>query len=131
MLVSNDLMIPFSNLDGQSIELTHEDVGLSIHFSTLEYQNQKSTRYEYQLSGKSNLVYPITTRSEVMFPKLAPGQYVFSVLAFNSESGAKSKPATINIKVNYAPWASPLAYTCEGNVVKFFDRRCLTWIGMT
>jgi len=111
ILVSNDLEMPFSNLDGQSIELTHEDVGLSIHFSTLEYQNQKSTRYQYQLSGENNLVSPITTRSEVMFPKLDPGQYVFSVLAFNSENGAKSKPATINIQVNHAPWASPVAYT--------------------
>jgi diguanylate cyclase (GGDEF)-like protein len=110
VLVSNDLVMPFSNLNGQSIELTHQDVGLSIHFSTLEYQNQKSTRYEYQLSGKNNLVYPITTRPEVMFPKLDPGQYVFSVVAFNSENGAKSEPATINIKVNYAPWASPFAY---------------------
>jgi diguanylate cyclase (GGDEF)-like protein len=110
-LVSNDLVIPFANLDGQSIELTHDDVGLSIHFSTLEYQEQKSTRYQYQLSGKNNLTSPITTRPQVMFPKLSPGQYVFSVIAFNSESGAKSKPATINIKVNYAPWASPLAFT--------------------
>ncbi len=110
-LVSNDLGMPFSNLDGQSIELTHEDVGLSIRFSTIEYQNQKNIRYQYQLSGKNNLVYPITTRPDIMFPKLDPGQYVFSVLAFNSENGAKSKPATINIKVNYAPWASPLAYT--------------------
>ena len=58
ILVSNDLAMPFSNLDGQSIELTHEDVGLSIHFSTLEYQNQKSTRYEYQLSGKKRLNLP-------------------------------------------------------------------------
>lgn len=111
VLVSNDLAMPFSNLDGQSIELTHEDVGLSIHYSTLEYQNQKSTKYQYELTGKSKVIYPITTRSEVMFPKLDPGQYVFSVLAFNSENGAKSKPATINIKVNYAPWASPVAYT--------------------
>jgi diguanylate cyclase (GGDEF)-like protein len=111
ILVSNNLDLPFSNLDGQSVELTHEDVGLSIHFSTLEFQNQKNTRYEYQLSGKNNLTYPITTRSEVMFPKLDPGQYIFSVLAFNSESGVKSKPATINIKVNYALWASPGAYT--------------------
>lgn len=110
-LVSNDLVMPFSNLNGQSIELTHEDVGLSIHFSTLEFQNQKSTQYQYQLSGKSNIVYPVTTRSEVIFPKLDPGQYVFSVLAFDSESGAKSKPAIVNIKVNYAPWASPLAYS--------------------
>jgi diguanylate cyclase (GGDEF)-like protein len=110
LLVSNDLAMPYSNLDGRSIELTHEDVGLSIHFSTLEYQNQKSTQYQYQLSGKSDVVYPITARSEVMFPKLDPGQYVFSVVAFNSENAEKSKPATINIKVNYAPWASPIAY---------------------
>jgi diguanylate cyclase (GGDEF)-like protein len=110
-LVSNDLVMPFSNLDGQSIELTHDDLGLSIHFSTLEYQNQKKTRYQYQLNGKNNLTYPITTNPLVVFPKLSPGHYVFSVLAFNSENGAKSKPATINIKVNYAPWASPLAFT--------------------
>jgi diguanylate cyclase (GGDEF)-like protein len=110
-LVSNNLVIPFSNLDGQSIELTHDDVGLSIHFSTLEYQGQKSTRYQYQLSGKNNLTSPTTTRPEVMFPKLSPGQHVFSVIAFNSESGAKSKPATININVSYAPWSSPLAFT--------------------
>jgi diguanylate cyclase (GGDEF)-like protein len=111
LLVSNDLEMPFSNLDGQSIELTHDDVGLSIHFSTLEYQEQKNTSYQYQLSGKNNLAYPITTSPQVMFPKLSPGHYVFSVLAFNSENGAKSKPAIINIKVNYAPWASPPAYT--------------------
>lgn len=110
-LVSNDLVMPFSNLDGQSIELTHEDVSLSIHFSTLEYQNQKSIKYQYQLSGKNELTSPIITRPEVMFPKLSPGNYVFSVVAFNSESGAKSKAAIINIKVNYAPWASPLAFT--------------------
>ena len=110
-MVSNDLVMPFSNLDGQTVELNHDDAGLSIHFSTLEYQGQRSTRYQYQLSGKNNLTSPITTRPEVMFPKLSPGQYVFSVIAFNSESGAKSKPATINIKVNYAPWASPLAFT--------------------
>jgi diguanylate cyclase (GGDEF)-like protein len=53
-----------------------------------------------------------------MFPKLAPGHYVFSVLVFNSKSGAKSKSATIDIKVNYAPWASPLAYT-------FYSLGCL------
>ena len=111
LLTSNSLDLPFSNLDGQSIELSHEDVGLSIHFSTLEYQNQKSTRYKYKLSGKNNLVSPISTKSEVTYPKLAPGQYIFSVLAFDVESGAKSKPAIVNIKVNYAPWASPLAYT--------------------
>jgi diguanylate cyclase (GGDEF)-like protein len=109
-LVSNDLPLPFANLSGQSIELTHEDVGLSIYYSTLEYQDQKSTKYQYRLSGDSSFVYPITTRSEVMFPKLNPGNYVFSVVAFDPENGAKSEPATINIKVNDAPWASPFAY---------------------
>jgi PAS domain-containing protein len=119
VLVSNNLDMPFSNFDGQSVELTHEDAGLSIHFSTMEFQNQKNTRYEYQLSWKNNLTYPITTRSEVMFPKLDPGQYVFSVLAFNSESGVKTKLATINIKVNYAPWTSPPAYTVYFAICSF------------
>lgn len=129
ILVSDILELPFSDLDGQSIELTHEDVGLSIHFSTLEFHNQNSTRYQYQLNGADNIVYPITTNSEVMFPKLDPGRYVFSVLAFNSEDGSKSKPAIINIKVKHALWASPIAYslyTVVGVIVLlslFFFRR--------
>ncbi len=45
MLVSNDLVIPFSNLDKQTIELSYDDVSPFVRFSTLEYQDQKSTRY--------------------------------------------------------------------------------------
>jgi diguanylate cyclase (GGDEF)-like protein len=110
-IASNDLVLPFSNLDGQSIELSYEDVGLSIYFSTLEYENQKDIKYQYTLSGENNLVSPISKRHEVMFPKLDPGQYVFSVVAFDSATGAKTESAKINIKVNPAYWASPLAYT--------------------
>jgi hypothetical protein len=38
-------VIPFSNLDKQTIELSYDDVSPFVRFSTLEYQDQKSTRY--------------------------------------------------------------------------------------
>ncbi|MGS2719484.1 EAL domain-containing protein [Paraglaciecola aestuariivivens] len=110
-LASNTLRMPIKNLDGQHLELNHDDFGISIGFSTLEYENINNTRYLYQLKGENNFVYPITKHAEVTFPKLEPGQYQFSVVAFDPVSGKQSSPAKVNIRVNYAPWASPLAYS--------------------
>ena len=109
-LSSRQLILPKTDLSGQHLELHHEDVGLKIHFSTLEYENQSSTRYGYTLSGASNIAFTETRVPEVMFPKLAPGNYTFSVVAFDTETGAKSAESRITFVVGFAPWFSPLAF---------------------
>lgn len=116
-LSSGSLSLPLNNLDKQSLHLSHADLGLSIQFSTLQFQNQDSTRYRYQLSGSDELVYPITSRPEVMFPKFDAGQYRFSVSAFNPDTGIQSRQAYIDIHVYAPPWASPLAYTAYAIVL--------------
>jgi diguanylate cyclase (GGDEF)-like protein len=108
-LSSRALALPTTDLAGQHIELNYEDVGLKIHFSTLEYENQSNTRYGYSLKGASKIGFTETRVPEVMFPKLAPGKYEFSVVAFDTETGAQSEEASITIRVAFAPWASPWA----------------------
>jgi diguanylate cyclase (GGDEF)-like protein/PAS domain S-box-containing protein len=102
--------MPLSNLDGQAIELDYDDVGITISFTTLAYEDQNSTRYSYQLTGGNNLTYPATRDPEVIIPKLDPGDYVFNVTAYDPNTGQRSEAASVGIKVNYALWASPLAY---------------------
>ncbi|WP_340678977.1 EAL domain-containing protein [Paraglaciecola sp.] len=120
-LASRFLPMPTMDLAGQNFKLTYEDVGLKIQFSSLEFEDQGSTRYGYSLTGASNVAFTETRVPEVMFPKLGPGNYTFSVLAFDTQIGTKSKEATITFAVGYAPWQSPLAILayviCAGLIV--------------
>ncbi len=108
-LSSRELNMPLTDLSGKSFELSHEDTGLTIEFSTLAFEHQTSTFYEYMLEGSDSFKYPPTTDSQVTFPKLSPGLYSFSAIAFDPISGLASEPARLTIRVRYAPWLSPFA----------------------
>lgn len=107
---TQNLDLPMANLDGQQLNLEYDDVGISISFTTLAFEDQSSTRYLYQLTGGNNLTYPATRDPQVIIPRLDPGDYLFTVTAFDPNTGVKSRPASVKIAVNYAPWASPYAY---------------------
>ncbi len=109
-VASSPMAMPLRNLEGQSIELEQFDVGISIGFSTLAYVHQKSTQYEYKLTGDREQSFPTIRDPQVSFPQLEPGNYTFSVSAFDPISGVQSEAAEIYIKVNYVWWASPQAY---------------------
>ncbi len=99
-----------SDLSGSTVHLQHDDLGLRISFSTLEFDSIHSTRYQYRLTGARDIVYPLTDESHVYFPKLEPGSYEFSVTAIGMSGGEISPSASIFIKVDYSPWKSPLAF---------------------
>jgi diguanylate cyclase (GGDEF)-like protein/PAS domain S-box-containing protein len=109
-LSSNPLIMPLNNLDNKVVSLKHFDAGLTIEFSTLAFEHQASTQYQYRLDGSNSYIYSATTDSQVTFPKLDPGKYVFSAIAFDPITGIESEPASVYINVDYAPWYSPLAY---------------------
>lgn len=108
---SSDIQMPLQDLSGMSVELEQFDVGITISFSTLTFDHQKNTRYDFTLVGDSELSFPTTRDPFVTFSRLEPGSYTFIVKAFDPVSGGVSGPATLNIKVKYAYWASPLAYS--------------------
>lgn len=105
------LAMPPNDLAGKQIIMEYDDLGLTINFSTLAYENQASTKYHYLLTGAANIDYPLTGNANVNFPKLSPGHYQFHVSAVDSAVGGESKAASINIIVRHAPWSSPLAYS--------------------
>ncbi|GAC16374.1 EAL domain-containing protein [Aliiglaciecola lipolytica] len=109
-LKSNSLEMPLVNLDKRVVSLAHRDAGLAIEFSTLAFEHQSTTQYQYRLDGADSYIYPATTDSQVTFPKLEPGHYVFSATAFDPITGSESEPATVFINVQYSPWLSPVAY---------------------
>ncbi|PAJ75806.1 hypothetical protein CJF42_02890 [Pseudoalteromonas sp. NBT06-2] len=105
-LMSRKLDIP-ATAQVNEISLKHDDIGLDIAFSAMAFKYQDRIKFEYQLSdGKK-----ITTRNtnRVMFPKLNAGNYRLSVRAKDPLTGVYTKPATLKIKVAYAPWRSPYA----------------------
>lgn len=105
-----------NDLTGNTVHLSHNDLGLDIRFSTMEFDSLNSTRYQYRLSGTRNISYPLTSEPHVYFPKLEPGWYEFSVSAVGMSGGKVSPEAIIFIEVDYAPWSSPLAYFCYAAV---------------
>jgi diguanylate cyclase (GGDEF)-like protein len=114
ILSTTHLSMPPEDLAGKQITLEYDDLGLSIFFSTLAYEDQSSTQYHYLLTGATNIDYPVTHHANVSFPKLSPGHYQFQVSAIDPAMGGESKAASIDIIVRYAPWSSPLAYSLYG-----------------
>lgn len=110
-VASSDNRFPLSDLSGSTLPLEYNDVGITLAFSTLAYHHQKSTRYRYEILGDETVSYPITREPQANFSSLKPGDYEFKVSAFDPETGLESAPASVFIRVNYAPWASPMAYT--------------------
>lgn len=108
------LNLPLTDLSDSDIELQHDDLGLTLHFSTLEFAHQHNTLYEYRISGKENIEYPPSRDAQLTLPKLMPGKYAFQVLAFDPVTGQQSPPSSLNITVLHAPWKSPMAYTLYG-----------------
>jgi diguanylate cyclase (GGDEF)-like protein len=109
-LFSNQLSLPLKNLHDTQLHLKHDDMGLSIYFSTLGYANQNNIRYQYSLIGSDTINYPATKNNKVMFPKLTAGDYEFIVSAYDATYGIQSEPARLKISVPPAPWLSTIAF---------------------
>ena len=85
--------------------------GASVHWSgstiafrlaSLSFQNEKSVRYRYRLSGlESDWIE--TTQHEVRYPQLPPGSYRFEAQSFLSSSSVVSPVSTFSFTV-LPPW---------------------------
>jgi len=92
------------------LTLNHEDIGLELRFSTLEYERQKEVEYEFWLDGADKWTYPLSNINSMQFGKLSPGDYKFNVRAQSPFTGEVGDVSKLNIIVRYAPFNSPIAY---------------------
>jgi len=110
-VISRELDIPLLINQNEDVLLNYDDFGIRFDFSTLSYADRREVIYEYQLTGNSQVSYPPTTENRITFPSLPSGTHVLSVRAKSLVTGEYSATQKINIRVSYAPWKSPLAYS--------------------
>lgn len=101
-----DLLQPSKNLQ---LALNHDDYGLQLHVSTFNYQQQRATRYNFQLDGPSRIPAFETHQPHLLLPQLLAGTYQLTVRAFDPVSEQYSQNATLKFRVAHAPLTSPLA----------------------
>lgn len=100
-----------SNLldNNNQLTLDHDEFGLRIQFSTLQFHKQMQTRYDVKISGPSKLELASIQSNELFLPKLSPGNYTVQITAHSASTTATSAPLELNIKSLYAPWSTPMA----------------------
>ncbi|MFY8275433.1 EAL domain-containing protein [Pseudoalteromonas sp. SSDWG2] len=89
--------------------LEHDDVGLTISFSSFDFIHKDQVRYKIALSGASQLKYDEYADNSLQFAKLSPGNHQLSISAYDPVSGSWSRTLHLGIEVKYALWRSPQA----------------------
>lgn len=108
-VLSGNLKPVNANLNDRYFTLSHEDLGITLQFSAMNFSNQHKMRYRYWLDGKQNISYPPQRGNSVIFPQLSSGEYTFNVVAISPESGTESPPAKIHLHIKSAIWLSDWA----------------------
>jgi len=74
-----------------------------IDFLGISFINPEKIKYKYRLIGIDSL-WKITTSDFVDYPNLSDGEYVFQVMACNSEGLWSTSPAEVILKINEPVW---------------------------
>ena len=102
---------PLTNLNGKTVNLNHDDYGLTVYFSALAMNSVGNVKYHYKLTRDSDIVSEgVTTDNKLTLASLSPGMYEFSVGPTPGSFENAILPAALTIEMPYAPWRSPLAY---------------------
>ncbi|MFD2165702.1 EAL domain-containing protein [Thalassotalea euphylliae] len=107
--LNRDLMTPMFIGNNHIVHLNYDDVGVRVDFSTFSFLDSERILFKYSLSGPVNINSPLTKQNYITFPKLSSGNYTLKVWAKSPYSGEFSEPGTIQFRVTYAPWRSPVA----------------------
>ena len=116
-LISSQLEIGAGDKSNKAIELEYNDIGLTINYSDMQYDQTNLGIYKYTLQGDVDVSFPPTHLTEVTFPQLEPGNYIFSVSRFDVANEISGPASTLRINVKYPYFASPFAYFVYGTML--------------
>ena len=98
------------NIDNK-IELGHKDYFIEFGFAALDFTNPKANQYRYRMRGFEPDWNESGNKNIATYTNLPSGEYVFEVVAANSDGIWTSDAASVEIIVYPAPWLSWWAYT--------------------
>ncbi|MDC8830715.1 EAL domain-containing protein [Alteromonas gilva] len=117
-LASRQLNLPKKNLANTHVHLNHDDYGLSIEFSGMDFYGARDTNFKYMLRKNGQVISEDVTRdTKVILPSLAAGEYRFDVFPVSQFTQSKRLPASLSITMDYPPFLSPVAYTLYAVII--------------
>ena len=94
---------------GEKIELTHNNIALSIKFAATDFMNANELRYAYKLVDFENSWRFTDFKTRVAtYTNLEPGRYRFTVKAINQENVWSSDEAQLEVIVIPPWWDEPI-----------------------
>jgi len=108
-LSSRKLVLPLSDLNNMELSLEHDDVGLTLHYSALIFDQVTNRRFHYRITSNGEVVnYPNFNDNKIFLPTLPAGSHVIEVYQPGPQQYERS--AKLYLEVKYPPFSSPLAY---------------------
>lgn len=89
----------------RELELDHTDDFFGFEFAALSYHNTAKNSYKYKLEGFDNDWIASGRRRYATYTHLAPGEYLFRVMAANSDGVWNTTGASIGVVIR-PPWYS-------------------------
>ncbi|HEX8249424.1 MAG TPA: two-component regulator propeller domain-containing protein [Pyrinomonadaceae bacterium] len=89
---------------GGGIELKADDDNLEIRYTGISFIKPEQVKFRYRIEGLDGNWTDVGTIREVYFPSLPSGEYVFQVIAANSDGVWNEEGARLKIRVNAPFW---------------------------
>ncbi len=108
---NQNLDLPFSNLHGMEVTLSHEENSFTVDYSAMTMSGIGNVKYHYRFQQGNQIISEgITRDSQLTITNVKPGSYTFTVTPTPGSMEYRVLPAELRIIMPYAPWRSPLAY---------------------
>lgn len=91
----------------KGIELNANDDTLEIRYTGISFIKSEFVKFRYRIEGLNNEWTDVGTIRELYFPSLPSGEYVFHVIAANSDGVWNERGARLNITVLAPFWQKP------------------------
>jgi diguanylate cyclase (GGDEF)-like protein len=119
-LSTRDLKLPFTQLNDSEIVLEHDDSGLSVYFSSLDFSSVQTERFNYRLiSNDKSINFPAKVSNKIELFMLSPGEHTLEIFEVG-ERNTSVEPAKLFIRVKYAPLTSPIALAIYAALICLF-----------
>ena len=92
-ILVNHVQIPLT----QTITLPHDSANIEIHYTALSYINPEKNRFRYTINTEENKWVEAGTQRTAYYTDIAPGNYIFKVIATNNDGFWNNEGATLNL----------------------------------
>ena len=96
---------------GTALTLGHRDQLVTFEYAALDFTAPSRNTYKHRLIGFDEAWVEDGSLHRATYTNLAPGKYIFQVMAANNDGVWSTRPLALNLGVSAAPWATPWAKT--------------------